>query len=572
MKKIIVLIISIMLITSNTLNIYSIEWEKPKKGEYGYYIEEYKKNTSYNLNLTNPAIGVLSEFLKLWKPGSEYNNGEKLNEEILDKNIQMVIDITNNLNEEEKVQAYIIDRINQSYKSVDGLEEYAEIFRQKTNAKTDITKDIPKDATQKEYFDTNKWADTDKEYQNIVKLMNKSKAEYSTTAFSKYYYSYMRPFRWSDKVDVVDTLIKTLKSEDVAKFNAGFPSGHTTSAYISSITLAYSFPQKYNELMYNASTMANARINAGVHSPLDVMGGRVLATAISASILNNEVDLRQKAYNDGLELLKEDVDKITIKEKITKYNIDKDKFRYYMTYNFDQIGDKNQAYTVPKGAEVLIESRYPYLKKKQLREILKTTAIESGYPILDDEEGWGRLNLFEATGGYGKLEKNTKINLDQNDLWMNNIEGEGSLIKKGTGKLMLSGNNSYLGGTLIKDGEIKMYSQNALGYGNIENKSILSEEVNGKIVSYKNYKQDEIATLVLDIESELDVFQILGDAEFNGILKIIIDEGYNFDKKIKIIEYNNFISGFRDIQITENKKNIKIRLTYENDGVYIQKI
>jgi hypothetical protein len=26
--------------------------------------------------------------------------------------------------------------------------------------------------------------------------------------------------------------------------------------------------------------------------------------------------------------------------------------------------------------------------------VLKTTALASGYPVMDDAEGWGRLNLF----------------------------------------------------------------------------------------------------------------------------------------------------------------------------------
>ena len=51
---------------------------------------------------------------------------------------------------------------------------------------------------------------------------------------------------------------------------------------------------------------------------------------------------------------------------------------------------------VPKGAEVLLETRFPYLNADQRRWILYSTGLPSGYVFLDDAEGWGRLNLYDC--------------------------------------------------------------------------------------------------------------------------------------------------------------------------------
>lgn len=50
---------------------------------------------------------------------------------------------------------------------------------------------------------------------------------------------------------------------------------------------------------------------------------------------------------------------------------------------------------------MLLETRQPYLNAEQRRVVLKTTAIASGYPAMDDAEGFGRLNLFAAADGFG---------------------------------------------------------------------------------------------------------------------------------------------------------------------------
>ena len=94
--------------------------------------------------------------------------------------------------------------------------------------------------------------------------------------------------------------------------------------------------------------------------------------------------------------------------------------------------------TVPKGAEVLLETRLPYLDAAQRREVLRTTALPAGYVLLDGFEQWGRLNLFAAADGYGVFDSDVTVTLDAAlggfdaaDTWRNDIDGSGRADQAG---------------------------------------------------------------------------------------------------------------------------------------------
>ena len=57
-------------------------------------------------------------------------------------------------------------------------------------------------------------------------------------------------------------------------------SGHTNLAYNQVLGLAFLVPEQYQSLLVRAADLGNNRILAGMHSPLDVIGGRIEATAI----------------------------------------------------------------------------------------------------------------------------------------------------------------------------------------------------------------------------------------------------------------------------------------------------
>ncbi|WP_049272609.1 autotransporter-associated beta strand repeat-containing protein, partial [Serratia marcescens] len=120
----------------------------------------------------------------------------------------------------------------------------------------------------------------------------------------------------------------------------------------------------------------------------------------------------------------------------------------------------------------------------------KTTATDMGAPGIDALYGWGMINLGKAINGPGMLvteqdiPEEFRVNgaygspqfvvdlpgvgavLDKGkptervcssdlcglDFWSNDISGHGGLTKQGIGTLVLTGNNTYAGPTLVNQG------------------------------------------------------------------------------------------------------------------------
>lgn len=559
----------------------------PQPGAYGYYVDNWAKNDKSIMDPNvNPAIGVLSQFYKIWKPGTTWSNGTILDKEVHEHNINTVIDMTRG-NADFKVpssnelnQVYLDQIRNQSYGITDGLGKYTDLFRQLSGAGTTIPNELPQDVTTKKYSDNGinskgDWADENSKLGNMVKLIDTMRDSAASTNPAKNYSQYMRPFRWSSDVKVLPALVPEISSDPTN--DGGFPSGHTNAAYISAIGLAYAAPERYQEILTRASELGNDRIKSGYHSPLDVMGGRTMATAISAAALynSNNTELKAAAYNDAQTKLF--TEQGTSNDRFSNYKENKKNYIDRLTYGFAQTGDKTKPMVVPKGAEVLLETRLPYLDANQRREVLYTTGIESGYPLLDDAEGWGRLNLFAAADGYGAFNDTVTVNMDASkggfnaaDSWRNDISGDGNLIKDGTGTLKLGGDNIYNGGTQINKGTLEADSSTAFGRGNVANDGgTVSENVSG-IVDIKNdYKQSENSTLELSIESKNDVFEIDGNAAFSGKLKLNFNDGYIPNNNMTIIKFksNDTNSKFSSIETTGLSDMYKVSLVYDDNDV-----
>lgn len=144
------------------------------------------------------------------------------------------------------------------------------------------------------------------------------------------------------------------------------------------------------------------------------------------------------------------------------------------------------------GAAAVLMERFPYMSGAQIASVLRTTATDMGAPGIDSLYGWGMINLdkgirgpgmlvteqdipeeLRIAGGYGPSQfvadlpgvgalvdagRSTERRCNDLscvlDLWSNDISGHGGLTKQGIGTLVLSGNNTYAGPTLVNQGRL----------------------------------------------------------------------------------------------------------------------
>ncbi|GGA99208.1 autotransporter [Brucella endophytica] len=475
----------------------------------------------YATKETNAAVRLLSGFLDIWEPRSPFvdagqgapardgfpavpisdwdgipgsaTDGRILNQAIHDHNIDYVVKSTQNRTDAEAVQAYLDDRRGKGYSVIDGLGPLRDAWVRGTGQFTTIV-DVPADATTVKYDDKGNNIGIGSASNpnlglavDLIAAMGKD----ASTEPAKRYFKYARPYRWSDQVVVVPAL-EPAKSSTPAT-DGGFTSGHTAEGWRDALAMAYLVPQRFQEMITRAVVMGDSRIVAGMHSPLDVMSGRMLGIASVVYNLNlpENQNLKQAAFEQTQEWLKKETDSTTAADLFVAAHaadLAVDRFadreanaRYVadrMSYGFEQFTKedaKGKPPVVPKGAEVLLETRFPYLNADQRRTVLASTELPSGIPVLDDPEGYGRLDLFKAADGYGWFDGDVTVDMDKQkdgfnafDAWRNNISGNGRLTKLGTGTLMLTGNNSYSGGTQVSGGMLVGTNGHAFGKNSIQ--------------------------------------------------------------------------------------------------------
>ncbi|OYC97604.1 phosphatase PAP2 family protein [Microbacterium sp. Yaish 1] len=559
----------------------------PHAAPYGTFVDTYTANSSANTTPeTNPAIGVLSGMLDLWQPGATWDTGRATDAgaPVLDANIARNVEVARTRTAADETAAWVFDRRHQSYSAIDGLGPAASAFRAAMNAGTTIPGTVPADATTVRYDDggnsAGRWADPGSELGSVVALVDTVRGPAASSNPSKNFFGYKRPFRWVDDSIIVPALLPVRKPDSEAASDGGFPSGHTNAAYLASFALADAAPQYQDRLIANAAEIGDSRIVAGMHSSLDVIGGRVLATALAAASLNDpaNAELRAAASAEAQGLL------ATLPAAASTSALDDagydalaQEYRERMTYGLPTTGDTGQPARVPAGAEVLLEHRLPYLDAEQRRWVLFSTAIGSGHAVLDDPEGWGRLNLFEASNGYGAFDTDVTVTMDADaggfaaaDEWRNDIDGAGSLTKDGSGALVLSGENSYTGGTVVDAGTLRAAAPTALGAGDLTVAGgSLVETTSGLIVG-GDYTQADAATLELSIDDAGPALAISGTATLGGTLRVDL-AGAAPVSPLRLISYGARVAdtSFDAVELTAAGAGFDGRLEYRADGVYL---
>ena len=467
---------------------------------------------------TNAGVRVVAGFLDVWTPSTQLvdaaapapangafpavvastwtgipgdpTDGTIKNAAVHAANIAYSARLTTSRTASQALAAYLDDRRGKAYSVTDGLGPLTAAWRAAAQQTTSITAIAP-DATTVVYNDSGNNAGVTSAAGNTgfgkaVDFIG-NVGENASTEPAKRFYKYARPYRWSSSVVVLPALVPAQSATPAT--DGGFISGHSAEATRDVVGMAYLLPQRFQEILARGLELGENRIVAGMHSPLDVIGGRVQGQAAAAASIATGANLAGKtaAFQQAQAALMSAVGVSNASDlntfahsasladdRFADHAANKAAYLRRLTHGFSQIAATNRGAVVPKAAEVLLETRLPYLSADQRRVVLKTTALASGYPVLDDAEGWGRLNLFNAADGYGAFNGDVSVTMNAADggfsaadAWQNDIGGAGKLTKLGTGTLTLTGNNSYAGGTQVSAGTLVAASATALGKGDV---------------------------------------------------------------------------------------------------------
>jgi len=567
---------------------------------------------------TNAGVRVLGGMLDIWKPVTEIvdagvtapavdgfpaiaastwtgvpndgtNGGTVVNAQVHNANIDYVVKATASRTPEQTLLAYLDDRRGKGYSTASGMGPLTTAWRTAARQTTTIN-DMPQDAVTVKYEDGGNnngvGGDANAEFGKVIDLVNAMGGNGSTEP-AKRFYKYARPYRWSSAVQVVPQL-EPAKST-TPNTDGGFTSGHSAEATRNAIGMAYVVPERYQELVGRGLELGESRIFAGMHSPLDVISGRVQAQAVAAANLiaagaTTRAAAREQAQSTLMKATNTTASTFAnyaasgtpANDRFADYASSRANYLRRMTYGLPQIGSATAPALVPKGAEVLLETRLPYLSEAQRRVVLKTTAIASGYPVLDDPEGWGRMNLFAAAEGFAVFTGNVVINMDAGkggfnavDRWRNDITGSGKLVKQGSGVLKLGGRNMWSGGAQVEGGTLEALSMTAFGTGDVyvAGGATVVNNTAGTLALAKQYTQLTGATLEMRLGAVTHGHLSAAGAITigGGTLRIVFQNGYKpaAGTTLTVITAGSLKGKFETISID----GFKVTPTYTETGL-----
>jgi autotransporter-associated beta strand protein len=579
------------------------------------FLDLWKPSTALvDAGVTAPAVGSYAAITaSTWTgiPGSA-SDGTILNATVLANNLAIASEFTGTRTADQSTLAYLDDRRNKGYSVTDGLGPLTAAWRTAAQQTTSITS-VASDATTVAYSDSGNnigvtTANGNTAFGKVVDFVNAPL--YGSTEPAKRFFKYARPFRWTASVQVLPTLVPAISTTPTT--DGGYISGHSAEAMRDALMMAYALPERYQELVSRALELGENRIVAGMHSPLDVIAGRIQATAVIAASLTAQTnkstrtpasadgttaesttavtDLRSSAYTQAHTALMAATGTTTAAglnayahsgttttDRFADHATNAANYLRRLTFGFTQVNATTKAAVVPKGAEVLLETRLPYLSADQRRVVLKSTALPSGYPVMDDAEGWGRLNLFAAADGYGNFNGDVSITMDATqggfqaeDYWRNAISGAGLFTFAGTGKLHLTGANTWTGGTLVNGGTLQADSTSAFGTGDLYQAAgtVVSAPTTGVLAVGGNYAEQSGATLTLNLSGAAKgTLQVALVAKIAGSLNVAFANGYTpaVGDTITVLSAHQLSGTFSSVSVS----GFKVTTSYSGTAVTV---
>ncbi|HCS59284.1 MAG TPA: phosphatase PAP2 family protein [Gordonia polyisoprenivorans] len=227
--------------------------------------------------------------------------------------------------------------------------------------------------------------------------------ERTGTSKEKKYFQYPRPF------EVAPQLIRHYGDGRpdlyaAVRGSGSYPSGHTTWGYTQAFLIAAMLPEEGPQILARGADYGYHRVVLGVHYPLDVIGGRMLAQAVTSEMLGDPrfAGLFAQARTELRAVLQARVGApigaiVACQQAAQPTATALTTYRQRATFSFLPSGAA-QAENVPAGAENLIRAAHPGLSTAQLRDILARTALPAGYPLDKSglSGGWQRLDIARA--------------------------------------------------------------------------------------------------------------------------------------------------------------------------------
>ncbi|WP_184623304.1 S8 family serine peptidase [Xanthomonas sp. 3058] len=192
---------------------------------------------------------------------------------------------------------------------------------------------------------------------------------------------------------------------------------------------------------------------------------------------------------------------------------------------------------------------YPWMSASNLQQTLLTTATDLGDPGVDALYGFGLVNAAKAIKGPGQFASNWSANVSSgyDSTFSNDIAGAGSLTKNGAGKLTLSGNNTYTGGTSISDGVLALS-------GSLRSDVLVLNsatfESRGGVINGNYSLVNTTGTTALELGKGLTV---TGQASLKGNLLLLPEAaGYSVGSSEKIVKAGVVQGTFDRVQYANN--------------------
>jgi autotransporter-associated beta strand protein len=214
------------------------------------------------------------------------------------------------------------------------------------------------------------------------------------------------------------------------------------------------------------------------------------------------------------------------------------------------------------GAAALVWEAFPYFNNDLVRQTLLGTAKDLGDPGVDPVFGYGALDVGKAVKGPARFDwGDVTVDFDGGtSTWSNDIEGDGGLVKRGTGKLVLSASTQYTGNTRVAEGTLSVAGQlngNAridsgatfgMGdgvNGNLANGGTLAVEGGASTRTITgDFTQSADATLAFLVGAPLHVE---GSASIDGELQVAgIADGYVHSETEDVVVADGGLSGTFD--------------------------